>query len=242
MKGVSMTVFRNRDLFIVFQCVIITSLLLCMWYSPVSFAQEATNFQWSKSAKSLTIFQPGDAVRIQVWELYREERRDLNLSNDYPINPDGYIVMPLIGEVRVKGLTVYELMQALEVKLKAYLRNPYVNVRPLIRVTMQGAFNQPGSYRVDPQSSLWDLVALAGGPTANCNLEKMWTERGGKTIIKELLAAFEKGYSLEEVGIETGDQIIAPARRGLDLNFLIGIINLLASVVLLYLRLRTGTF
>jgi protein involved in polysaccharide export with SLBB domain len=148
----------------------------------------------------------------------------------------------LIGEIRVKGLTVYELMQTLEENLKAYLRNPYVSVRPLIRVVLQGAFNRPGSYRVDPQSSLWDLVALAGGPTANCNLEKMWAERGGKTIIKKLLTAFEKGYSLEEVGIESGDQIIAPVRRGLDLNFLIGLINLLASVVLLYLRLRTGTF
>lgn len=203
---------------------------------------QTTEFQWSKSAKSLTIFQPGDAVRIQVWELFQEGQRNLNLSADYPINPDGNIIMPLIGQVRVKGLTVFELMQTLEEKLKAYLRNPYVSVRPLIRIVLQGAFNRPGSYRADPSSSLWDLIAQAGGPNASANLKNMSAERGGKTVIKKLLKAFEEGHSLEEVGIESGDQIIVPARRGFDLQFIIGLINLLASVVLLYLRLRTGTF
>jgi protein involved in polysaccharide export with SLBB domain len=201
-------------------------------------AQSDFETRWSKTASSLTVFQPGDAVRIQIWELYEEERRNLNLSNDYPINADGYIIMPLIGEVKVKGLTAYELMQYLEERFRAYLRNPFVYVRPLIRVTMQGAFNRPGSYRVDPASSLWDLVALADGPDRGCDLEGMWVERGGKVVIDELLNSFEKGYSLEDVGIESGDQIMAPHRAGLNFGLILSIINVVTSVVLLYLRLR----
>ncbi len=197
--------------------------------------------RWSKSAKSLTIFQPGDAVRIQVWELYQEQNTNIDLNGDYPINQAGFIVLPLLGEVKVRGLTVYELMNALTEKLKQYLHNPYVAVHPLIRLTMQGAFNRPGSYRVDPSSSLWDLVAEAGGPAANCDLKRMVVERGGKIAIKDLLKSFEDGYSLEEVGIESGDQIIAHPRSTLDLMTLLGIVNLLASMFILYLRLRYGS-
>ena len=213
--------------------------LLCIVNGGANlYAQSELDLKWSKTASSLTVFQPGDAVRIQIWELYEEERRNLNLSNDYPINAEGYIIMPLIGEVKVKGLTSYELMQYLEERFRAYLRNPFVYVRPLIRLVLQGAFNRPGAYRVDPSSSLWDLVALAGGPDRGCDLQAMWVERGGRVVIDDLLNSFEKGFSLEDVGIESGDQIMAPQRTGLNLGLIFSMINLVTSVVLLYLRLR----
>lgn len=197
---------------------------------------------WSKSAKSLTIFQPGDAVRIRVWELYGEQTQPFQLSGDYPINQDGFIIMPLLGEIKVQGLTVNECMNVLTEKLKIYLHNPYVEVRPLIRIVMQGAFNRPGSYRVDPSNSLWDLVAEAGGPAANCDLRKMVVERGGKVVIKDVLQSFENGYSLDEIGIESGDQIIAYPRGTMDINTWLMILNLVTSVALLYIRLRFGTW
>lgn len=200
---------------------------------------------WSKTAGSLTIFQPGDAVRIQVWELYSEGGNSTlgnNLSQDYPINPGGYIIMPLLGEIKVKGLTVYELMQDLQEKLKAYMRNPLVYVQPLIRLTFQGAFNRPGAFRVPPSSSLWDVVALAGGPRGDCDLSKLSVERGGKVVIESMLDSFERGYSLEDIGIESGDQILAPARGRVNIYTLLSIINLLTSLALLYLRLQYRTY
>lgn len=201
--------------------------------------QGGSDISWSKTAKSLAVFQPGDAVRIQVWELYQRENRNLPLSGDYPINPDGMIIMPFLGEIKVKGMTNYELMQLLKEKFSNYLNDPYIYVRPLIRITMQGAFNRPGAYRADPASSFWDLVQQAGGPETNCDLRKMRVERGGKVVIKKLLNSFEKGYSLDDVGIESGDQIIAPWRGGWDLGMLLGFVNFMATVALLLLRLRS---
>ena len=222
---------------------IIVLFVLNLLSTQFCLSQSFNTTEWRrKTAKSLTTFQPGDAVRIQIWELFEDERRNVNLSRDYPINPDGYIVMPYIGELRVKDLTVYELMQILEEKFSEYLKNPYVYVRPLIRVTMQGAFNRPGSYRTDPSSSLWDLVALAGGPRQDCDLKRMNVERGGKVSIKKLLFAFEEGHSLEDVGIESGDQIIVPRRRSLDLGIILSLVNLATGLALLYLRLRFGVW
>ncbi len=233
-----MIMSRGKVTYLVFPYLML--LFLGLFYTEYSLAQSAGKPQWSESAKSLTIFQPGDAVRIRVWELYQEENKNLNLSGDYAINPDGFIVMPIIGEVKVEGLTVYELMQTLDTKFREYLKNPFIEVRPLIRITLQGAFNRPGAYLADPSSSLWNVVALAGGPSGDCDLKRMWVERGGEVVIKSVLHSFEKGYSLEEIGIESGDQILAPARSGIGINFFIGITNLFASIVLLYLRLKSG--
>ena len=222
-----------------FSAVLLFSVLLV----PVGgFAQTNGNTKWSNSVRSLTIFQPGDAVRITVWDLSRLERSNLDLSQDYPINPEGFVILPIIGEVKVKGLTLYELSQTLEEKFKAHLIDPLVYVRPLIRITMQGAFNKPGAYHVDPSSSLWDVVAMANGPAPRCNWARMRVERGGRVAIRDLLRSFEKGISLEEVGVESGDQIIAPMRGVLSIHFLLALINFLTSLALLYLRLRDASW
>ncbi len=193
-----------------------------------------------QSMKSLTIFRPGDAIRVVVWEYLYEEKRNLDFSGDYPINPEGYVALPLVGEIKIKALTIEEVTKLIQEKYSEYLRNPYVYIRPLIRVTMQGQFIKPGVYRIDPLKSLWDLVALAGGPKAGANLEGLRVERGGEVIIKGLLNAYEKGFSLEEIGIESGDQVIIAGRNVITLRFIVSIIHLCATLVLLYLRIQRG--
>ncbi len=198
------------------------------------------NSSYGQSMRSLTIFRPGDAINVVVWEYLYEERRNLDFSGVYPINPEGYVALPLVGEVRIKALTLDEVTKLITAKYSDYLRNPYVYVRPLIRVTMQGAFVKPGVYRIDPSSSLWDLVALAGGPDAGADLERLQVKRGGDVIIKGLLNAYEKGYSLEEIGVESGDQVILPGREQITFRFIISIIHLCGTLVLLYLRIQRG--
>jgi len=70
----------------------------------------------------------------------------------------------------------------------------------------------------------------------------MVVERGGKVVIKDVLQSFENGYSLDEIGIESGDQIIAYPRGTMDINTWLMILNLVTSVALLYIRLRFGTW
>ncbi|MFO7891783.1 MAG: polysaccharide biosynthesis/export family protein, partial [bacterium] len=131
-----------------------------------------------QSMKSLTIFRPGDAINLVVWEYLYEERRNLDFSGVYPINPEGNVALPLVGEIKIKALTLDEATELITEKYSEYLRSPYVYVRPLIRITMQGAFAEPGVYRIDPSKSLWDLVAVAGGPRAGADLERLQVKRG----------------------------------------------------------------
>jgi polysaccharide export outer membrane protein len=201
------------------------------------------NSQWTNSVTGLTVFKPGDGVRIRVWDLF-EKRDTEDLNSDYPINPEGFIVMPLIGEVRVKGVTPLELQKELEKQFRAYLEMPYVLVSPLIRLTLQGAFNKPGTYYAEPTTSVWNAIALADGPKVGLNLTGLRVQRGGKVVIpaKKFYKAYENGLSLEEVGVESGDQIIGPMSGGLNIYFFINLVNLFASILLLYLRISTGNW
>jgi len=231
-------VFHRKS---IFNISLLIGFLVTLFLVSPGFCQGDGAPLWRKSAGSLTIFQPGDAVRIQVWELY-EQHTNLNLTGDYPISPEGTIILPLVGEIKVKGLTVFELMQTIENKLRAYMRNPLVYVYPLIRVTLQGAFLRPGSYRVPPTSSLWDVIALAGGPRGDTDLNKLQVERGGKVVLNDLLNSFEKGYSIEDIGIESGDQIIAQTRTRLSIHVILGFVNMALTLALLYIRIRYRTW
>jgi len=190
------------------------------------------------------VFQIGDGVRIRIWQIWEvgsTRGSNIELSGDYSIDGKGYIDLPIVGKVKVTGLRPEQVAELLKSKYSAYLREPVIIVRPLIRVTMQGAFNRPGSYRIDPESSLWELVALAGGPNQTCDLRKMRVERGGKVVIKNLLKSFEKGYSLRDIGIRSGDQILAPNRSRFTIRTLMGYLSFAMSAALLYLRIVERT-
>jgi|Deesub1362B_J571_1020462.scaffolds.fasta_scaffold01522_7 polysaccharide export outer membrane protein len=186
-------------------------------------------------------FQPGDAVRIQFWQLWTESKSPGtpmgNISGDYVIDPEGYIFLPFVGKMRVAGLTPTELIERLGERYSAFVERPFIHVRPLIRVSVMGAVFRPGSYRIDPSSSLWELLELAGGVRNEADLNKIFVQRGGRKVIENLLSAFENAYSLKSVGIRSGDQIVVPAKRPFFLARMVGFLNLGISIALLYIRL-----
>ncbi|MFQ5753701.1 MAG: polysaccharide biosynthesis/export family protein [bacterium] len=194
--------------------------------------------QTSLQAQSrLTMFRPGDAFRLQIWQPWRiadGKAEILDLNGDYPINSQGYAILPLVGEVKVIGLNQTSLTESLKEKYSPYIKDPYIMVTPLIRVTLQGAINLPGAFLVPPTASLWELVELAKGPRANADLKKMRVERAGRIVNKNLLKSFEKGYSLQEIGIFSGDQIIVPGRTSFTYKDVLDLLSFGMSILVVY--------
>lgn len=185
-------------------------------------------------------FYPGDAVRISVIEVGRSaERGTLDLSGDYKINGLGYIMLPLIGNVKVVGHDRVSLANHLVELYSPYLKAPYITTLPLIRLTLMGAFNKPGSYRVSPESSLWELIEMADGPGENCDLNSIRVERGGRILLKNLLEQFEKGYSLDDIGIKTGDQIIAKGKSSFGFRDIMNYTYFFMTAISLYFSIRS---
>ncbi len=183
-------------------------------------------------------FRKGDAVRLIVWQPWsttdgKNDRVDLN--GDYLIDNRGYIFLPLLGDVKVIGHTTTTLAELLKEKLSSYIQDPVVVVEPLIRVTVLGAFRRPGTYLVKPDVSFWQLVALAGGPTEESNLKKFSVQRGGKVVRKNLLSGFENAYSIQELGIRSGDQVFLPEKKKFQIRDALEILRFGISILNLYL-------
>lgn len=194
----------------------------------------------SQSRRTQETFAAGDAARIQIYQLYENGNGRspvANLSGDYAIDSNGYIFMPFAGHIRIANKTPEDVAELIKTKYATFLTDPFIYVRPLIRVTLRGSVSRPGSYRIDPKNSLWNLMDAAGGPVSNADLRKMFVVRGGRKAISNLLQAFEKAYSLKDVGIQSGDQIVIPQVQHFDFKNVVSYLSFAASAALLYIRL-----
>jgi polysaccharide export outer membrane protein len=107
---------------------------------------------------------PGDQVKIDVFG-------NPDLATTTSVTDDGSIHMPLAGAVAVGGQSPAEAARRIEAALKAgqFLVNPQVTVNLVQsvsqRVSVLGEVKNPGSYPIQSSSTIFDLVALAGGLT-----------------------------------------------------------------------------
>lgn len=184
-------------------------------------------------------FAPGDGVRIKVWRdlsvADQSSLQNLGLNDDFVIDSRGYVTLPVVGEMRVVGHTRKTLAQALEDSLD--IRAIRVMCLPLIRLTLLGAVNRPGSYLIEPKDSLWGLINKAGGPANGADFRKISVERSGRIIINDVLQSFEQAHSLEQIGVRSGDQVHVPNRQARNyFRTAVDAVTLTASFILLYFQ------
>lgn len=176
-------------------------------------------------------FQAGRALRVTIWQ-------EPELSGDFSIDHEGYVILPLLGRIQVSAYTKDSLESYLASEYSSYLRGPIIMIEPLIRIGVVGEVKEPGLYRVNPDSPLWDVIGLSGGPTSRANLKKLKIVRNGEVVSQNLLGAFENGQSLQSVGMMSGDQVQVPAARpGMDWRTMIALMSLGVSTAFLIVRI-----
>ena len=112
---------------------------------------------------------PGDKIRLTV---YGEE----DLSGEFEVGSAGEVSLPLIGAVRVAGLTLRGFTSLAELKYReGYLKHPRVSVevinyRPIY---VLGEVNNPGVYEYVNHMTVLQAVVLAGGYTYRANKDKV---------------------------------------------------------------------
>jgi len=90
------------------------------------------------------------------------------LSREVRVSGQGEISLPLVGAVKVAGLTTHEIERRLqELYGSQYLVNPQINVAVKEyhhqRVAVTGAVEKPGSYEIIGPRTLLEVLAMAGG-------------------------------------------------------------------------------
>jgi len=85
----------------------------------------------------------------------------------YVVNNEGFVEFPLIGKLKLEGLTTSEAQKAMTGKFTEYYKNPIVNVRfAYINVSVVGEVNKPGLIQMtNERPTLFDAIASAGDLT-----------------------------------------------------------------------------
>ncbi len=132
----------------------------------------------------------GDVVKISVYG-----SPDLNLETR--VGDNGAITFPLVGQVAVGGLSVPAAEKKLGGLLESggFLRKAQVNIIVTSAqsqlVSVLGQVNRPGRYPLDGKRSVMDLLAMAGGISAEGgDTISLIRKRGGATS-KEVVDVLE---------------------------------------------------
>ena len=162
------------------------------------------------TAQGREVLGPGDSVRITVFQ-------NPDLTAETRISDRGSIVFPLIGEVKLNGLTVAEAGSRIADQLKRgnFIVNPQVTVAVMqVRsrlVYVLGEVTRPGTYPLEENGTrLTDILTLAGGVSASGgNTVTVVLTRGGKTEKREIdvPAMFRSGNLAENIEIANGDTL-----------------------------------
>jgi polysaccharide export outer membrane protein len=137
--------------------------LIALAFFPLFLTVAAALPAWGQPADKLGV---GDALRVTVFQ-------QPDLTTEARVTERGTITMPLVGEVKVAGLTSTEAGRQIATELKSgkFLRNPQVSVAVTTvrsrQVNVLGMVARPGRYPLDDTSSqLADVIAAAGGIAA----------------------------------------------------------------------------
>lgn len=91
------------------------------------------------------------------------------LSKEVIVTADGKIVLPLIGSVKVEGMTLTEAEKMLEKLYTVYISNPKVNIVVKFyskrQLFIMGEVKNPGGYPYEENIKLLELISKAGGLT-----------------------------------------------------------------------------
>ncbi|MDF1556392.1 MAG: polysaccharide export protein [Deferrisomatales bacterium] len=154
---------------------------------------------------------PGDVVEVSVW-------RDESLTRELVVPPDGVLSFPLIGDIDVTDLTVPGLREVVEVKLAPYVPEPTVAVILLrsnsLLAYVLGKVNKPGQFSIAVDTTVVQLLAMAGGPNPYASAGKILVLRQSDGTTQKISFDYDqvaKGERLEQnIILRPGDVVLVP--------------------------------
>ncbi|HJT14020.1 MAG TPA: polysaccharide biosynthesis/export family protein [Dongiaceae bacterium] len=159
----------------------------------------------------------GDLLHISV---YGEQ----NLDRDVPVQPDGGIAFPLVGNLNARGMTLKELQGKIATNLRESQYFPNITDNEVTvsmvkatgnSVSVVGQVNTPGTFAYDTQLDVMQALSLAGGLTPFASKSKIKILRrdqtGTQTAILFDYSDVEDGEHLEKnILLRGGDVVVVP--------------------------------
>jgi polysaccharide biosynthesis/export protein len=175
------------------------------------------------------VIGPQDVLAVTV-------TNEPTLTGKFTVVGDGTVTYPLLGSVKVGGLSLRAVEHELTTRLSdGYLERPLVSVAldqfGSQRVLVVGEVRQAGSYPLSGPTTLLEILLKAGAPTANAGTEALVVRgRAGdarsvselraavdarsastlSNVVRANLDALQRGDLSQNVALRPGDMVFVP--------------------------------
>jgi polysaccharide export outer membrane protein len=163
---------------------------------------------------------PRDVLNVTMWG-------QTDISGKYTVDAEGKLTFPLIGAVKVEGLTAGQVVAELRERLKhGFFLDPQLTVSVddfrSQRIFVMGQVRQPGSYPLSGGMTLIEALARAGSVTPDAAPEALIVHAkgaGGPVLPEEAMASgvvhvnvndLQSGAIASTVTMRDGDTIFVP--------------------------------
>ena len=191
----------------------IYALLLTAVSSAALFGQTTTTAPTDPARYRL---QPNDVIEL----VYRYAPE---FNQTVTILPDGFISLPLIGVVSVRGLTLDEANAVILDRAAVHLRNPEVSLLlkdyDKAHFVVTGEVKNPGRFDLRGRTTMIEAVAIAGGLNSasakhsQVILLRRINNEQAETRVINLKETMKAPASPENVTLVPGDMLIVPQNK-----------------------------
>ncbi len=157
------------------------------------------------------IIVPGDTLTISY------DDRGKKQGAVYKVSSEGKVYLPLIGAMKVSGLSRAQSRTIINEMYRQYIRRPNVGitVNTSGRFMVLGSVGGPGMYYLQPNLTVMEAILKAGSyKEDDANLKSVLLMRGGaeKPVVQKLnlWKMIKKGDRSDDVLIKPGDLIYVP--------------------------------
>ena len=235
---------------------IVISLTSCVSSKKIVYFQEEVG----KSVASIPqkyepLLEADDLLTITVAAINTEAAVPFNLFEgaqstpiQYLVNSNGEIDFPVLGTLKVAGLTTKELSEQLKIRLKDYLKNPTVNIRLVnFKVTILGDVKAPGAYTIASERiTIIEALGLAGDLQIQGNRKSVTLIRekaGERTFVPIDLTSkklFDSPYYFlaqnDVIYVEPNKAKINSSVVGANTSIIFSSISILITLITLFTR------
>lgn len=156
----------------------------------------------------------GDVLQITVYD-------HPDLTTTVRVSGNGTIIFPLIGHVKISGMTVSQVSHKISDLLSnGYIVNPQVTVFVQEfrsqKVTIMGQVNNPGLYELKGYTTFLQVLSKAGDLTKDAGDKAIVKRKSNfpgkkvKVITIDLKRLIEMGDTSQDIPIRDGDSIYIP--------------------------------
>lgn len=166
----------------------------CYTVKKVNYLQSNENVMSLTNNPVSYLVQPNDILNIRVQSLDPEQSTFFNIDaarggggggfmvNDaalflsgYSVNQDGIINLPIVGQMKVSGLTVEQIRIMVQNEINKYLVDAIALVKlTSYRITVLGEVKNPSTiYIYNTQATIFEALSRAGDANITANLRNV---------------------------------------------------------------------